>query len=262
VASTTSRTLYYDGAYAPFGESYAETGTTDRNFTGQNQDLTPASTGDLYDFLYREYHKIQGRWVSPDPVGLRAVDPANPQSWNRYAYVLDDPLKAVDPLGLYLAQVCDDDGNCWTLDTDNLTNQGYTILTDPSGIITSITGPAASINLVDSYGNVVATLDAGSGFILTPYVEAQSVTVAATGSTVYPVTSVLVLGPMSYRYPNRFAATKLPTTTGPAIVATPKQQTNKPPVSLCAANPWWAVGAERQRGRRGQLGRVFTRGAQ
>jgi RHS repeat-associated protein len=69
VASTPSRTLYYDGAYAPFGENYAETGTTDRNFTGQNQDLTPGSTGDLYDFLYREYHKIQGRWISPDPAG-------------------------------------------------------------------------------------------------------------------------------------------------------------------------------------------------
>ena len=32
-ASTPSRALYYDGAYAPFGESYAETGTTDRSFT-------------------------------------------------------------------------------------------------------------------------------------------------------------------------------------------------------------------------------------
>jgi RHS repeat-associated protein len=102
VASTTSRTLYYDGAYAPFGESYAETGTTDRNLTGQNQDLTPASTGDLYDFLYREYHKIQGRWVSPDRAGISAVDPTNPQSWNRYAYVTDNPLALIDPYGLYL----------------------------------------------------------------------------------------------------------------------------------------------------------------
>ena len=100
VASNTSRTLYYDGAYAPFGENYAETGTTDRNFTGRNQDLPPASTGDLYDFLYREYHKIQGRWVSPDRAGISAVDPTNPQSWNRYAYVTDNPLALIDPYGL------------------------------------------------------------------------------------------------------------------------------------------------------------------
>jgi RHS repeat-associated protein len=108
VASTTSRTLYYDGAYAPFGENYAETGTTDRSFTGQNQDLTPGSTGDVYDFLYREYHKIQGRWISPDPAGLAAVNPANPQSWNRYAYVLNNPLALTDIAGLDCIYAKDD----------------------------------------------------------------------------------------------------------------------------------------------------------
>jgi RHS repeat-associated protein len=99
IASTPSRTLYYDGAYAPFGENYAETGTTDRNFTGQNQDLASGSTGLLYDFPYRELHSTQGRWVSPDPAGVSAVDPTNPQSLNRYAYVLGNPLGSVDPLG-------------------------------------------------------------------------------------------------------------------------------------------------------------------
>ena len=69
LASTPSRTVYYDGAYAPYGENYAESGTTDRNFTGQNQD----TASDLYDFLYREYHPTQGRWVKPDPAGLAAV---------------------------------------------------------------------------------------------------------------------------------------------------------------------------------------------
>jgi RHS repeat-associated protein len=100
IASTPSRTIYYDGAYAPFGENYAETGTTDRSFTGQNQDLTPGSSGLLYDFPYREQHSTEGRWISPDPAGINAVDPTNPQSWNRYAYVLNNPLGNVDPLGL------------------------------------------------------------------------------------------------------------------------------------------------------------------
>jgi RHS repeat-associated protein len=102
VASTPTQTLYYDGAYAPFGENYAETGTTDRNFTGQNQDLTPGATAPLYDFLYREYQPTQGRWVSPDPAGVSAVNPTNPQSWNRYAYVDNDPLASFDPYGLYM----------------------------------------------------------------------------------------------------------------------------------------------------------------
>jgi RHS repeat-associated protein len=102
LASTPSRVLYAGAAYGPYGESYATTGT-DLNFTGQNQDTVPGT----YDFLYREYHPGQGRWISPDPAGLAAVDPANPQTWNRYAYVLNSPLNLIDPLGLRYAWMAD-----------------------------------------------------------------------------------------------------------------------------------------------------------
>jgi RHS repeat-associated protein len=94
-ASTTARAKYFDVAYAPYGEDYADSGTSDLDFTGQNQDTV---AGD-YDFVLREYSEAQGRWVSPDPLGLAAVDPANPQSWNRYGYVENDPLDRVDPSG-------------------------------------------------------------------------------------------------------------------------------------------------------------------
>jgi RHS repeat-associated protein len=96
LASTPSRTVYYDGATAPFGEPYAQSGTADVSFTGQNQDT--AST--LYDFPAREYGQVQGRWPSPDPAGMASVDPADPQTWNRYAYLRNGPLSSVDPLGL------------------------------------------------------------------------------------------------------------------------------------------------------------------
>jgi RHS repeat-associated protein len=94
-SSPPTNHLYYDGAYAPFGESYAETGTTDRDFTGQNQDTVSG----LYDFLYREYNPAHGRWMSPDPIGLAAADPLRPQTWNRYAYVENNPLLYIDPDG-------------------------------------------------------------------------------------------------------------------------------------------------------------------
>jgi RHS repeat-associated protein len=80
VGSTSSRTISFDLAYAPFGETYATSGSTDSSFTGQRQDT---STG-LYDFLTREYSN-QGRWSSPDPAGLAAASAAFPQTWNRYA---------------------------------------------------------------------------------------------------------------------------------------------------------------------------------
>ena len=47
----------------------------------------------------REYSATQGRWESPDPAGMAAVDPSDPQTWNRYAYVGNNPLSNVDPMG-------------------------------------------------------------------------------------------------------------------------------------------------------------------
>lgn len=108
LSTTTSRTKYYDVAYAPFGEPYSGSGTQDLSFTGQNQDTessqVPGGAGGLYDFLYREHSPVQGRWLSPDPAGLAAANPSDPQTWNRYAYVGNRPLNSVDSLGL-----CDPD---------------------------------------------------------------------------------------------------------------------------------------------------------
>jgi RHS repeat-associated protein len=89
--------VYYDGAYAPYGESYAGYGTSDLGFTGQNQDTVPG----LDDFMFREYQPSSSRWIQPDPAGFGAVDLSNPQSWNRYSYVTNFPLRSVDSLGLF-----------------------------------------------------------------------------------------------------------------------------------------------------------------
>jgi RHS repeat-associated protein len=96
LSSTPTQTVYSETAYSAFGETYASTGAIDPSFTGQNQDTTSG----LYDFLARELDPNQGRWASPDPAGLAAVDPSNPQSWNRYAYVQNNPLVLLDPQGL------------------------------------------------------------------------------------------------------------------------------------------------------------------
>ena len=96
LTSSPSRAYVSSVAYAPYGEPYASSGTQDLSFTGEGQDTV---SGD-YDFLFREY-SIQGRWPSPDPAGLAAAALTNPQSWNRYAYVLNNPISLIDPLGLH-----------------------------------------------------------------------------------------------------------------------------------------------------------------
>jgi RHS repeat-associated protein len=54
----------------------------------------------MYDTPYREYDNTSGRWLTPDPAGLAAVDLTNPQSLNRYAYVTNNPTTLIDPSGL------------------------------------------------------------------------------------------------------------------------------------------------------------------
>ena len=84
--------------YGPLGEHYHENGYS--GFYAGNLSIWP-SFMDGYAATRRLYHYDQGRWVSPDPAGLAAVDFSNPQSWNRYAYVMNNPLSNMDPSGMY-----------------------------------------------------------------------------------------------------------------------------------------------------------------
>jgi RHS repeat-associated protein len=101
----------------PFGERYALGGSAPfvDSFTG----LTNSTVSDEYDFPARSLQTSQGRWISPDPAGLDAADPTNPQSWNRYAYVLNNPLSYVDPTGLECVW---DDGSYDSVDDPNTGN--------------------------------------------------------------------------------------------------------------------------------------------
>jgi RHS repeat-associated protein len=81
----------------PYGESwYAKNTTTNWQFTSYQRDN---ESGNDYA-LMRSYVNRLARFSSPDPAGLAAVDPSNPQSWNRYAYVTNDPAALTDPTGL------------------------------------------------------------------------------------------------------------------------------------------------------------------
>jgi RHS repeat-associated protein len=64
-------------------------------FTGKERD---AESG-LDNFGKRYFGSSLGRFMTPDPL-LNSGHPANPQSWNRYAYVLNNPLSNIDPTGL------------------------------------------------------------------------------------------------------------------------------------------------------------------
>jgi RHS repeat-associated protein len=64
--------------------------------TGKERD---SESGNDY-FGARYYSSAMGRFMSPDPM-LNSARPGNPQTWNRYAYVRNNPLGRIDPTGLY-----------------------------------------------------------------------------------------------------------------------------------------------------------------
>jgi RHS repeat-associated protein len=101
VSNPSSPTYYWSGAYAPYGETYA---LGSNPFVTDFASLMGDTSGELNDATFREYNPTEGRWMSPDPAGLAAVDLTNPQSLNRYAYVRNNPTTLIDPTGLYCTQ--------------------------------------------------------------------------------------------------------------------------------------------------------------
>jgi RHS repeat-associated protein len=87
----------------PFGDGFSETCNPPIDFTGFAGGFWDSeNNGD--HFGAREYQKTHGSWLSPDPAGLAAVDITNPQTWNRYSYVGNNPVTYNDPLGLQRAK--------------------------------------------------------------------------------------------------------------------------------------------------------------
>jgi RHS repeat-associated protein len=81
--------------YLPFGETLNQNGALPRQrFTGQERD----GEAGLDYFNARDLQTRTGRMNAPDPLFSGAM--SNPQAWNRYAYVGNNPLTLVDPSGM------------------------------------------------------------------------------------------------------------------------------------------------------------------
>jgi len=129
VLSNSSQQPYFDTAYAPYGEDYADAsgscpvcvGSPEFTFGFLPQDDstqggTTAPWGDLFLAPNRMYSAIQGRWLSPDPI----ISPSDPSGLNEYAYASNAPIATTDRTGLQ-----DDNGDdcgdaCLIFDTTDL----------------------------------------------------------------------------------------------------------------------------------------------
>ena len=85
-----------------FGDGLSQS-NNDIQGPGQDNDQYAGLEHDEASFsehaTFRQYSSTQGRWMSPDPYD-GSYNPNDPQSFNRYSYVLNNPFRNRDPRGL------------------------------------------------------------------------------------------------------------------------------------------------------------------
>lgn len=147
----------------PYGDSLVcskVTSASQRHFTGKERDTESG----LDYFGARYYGSSMGRFTSPDDGSDQ--DPSDPQSWNLYSYVRNNPLTHTDSDGRSV-NVCTNDasGNqqCKLLSNDQYTaaQQGNGSLNVPTldqvGSNGNGSGQFNSTSITDSNGNTVGS---------------------------------------------------------------------------------------------------------
>jgi len=98
VVVSSAGAILDDSDFYPFGGERIVTSSSGNRykFTGKERDTE--SGLDYFGFRYDS--SSLGRFMSPDPL-TASGRLENPQTWNRYAYVSNNPLNRIDPTGLY-----------------------------------------------------------------------------------------------------------------------------------------------------------------
>jgi RHS repeat-associated protein len=126
----------------PFGDGASNlSGSQDNTYDGFTG-LWAGGTTATSHAQFREYWNSAGRWLQPDPY-YGSYNLADPQTTNRYAYALNNPLSFIDPAGLQCIwddgtqdddegdggdtpEQCEQDGGTWGV-------SGTTVSVDANG---------------------------------------------------------------------------------------------------------------------------------
>lgn len=93
IMTDASGTAVWEATYRPFGEAGVNPNSSVMNNFRLPGQYLDQETGLHYNY-FRDYHPGIGRYVEPDPIGLKG-------GINLYAYCFNDPINAVDPSGQF-----------------------------------------------------------------------------------------------------------------------------------------------------------------
>jgi RHS repeat-associated protein len=165
LTSTAGSIYSYNSSY-PFGDGVTWYGSADTDtlfYAGLDYD----GEAQLSHAWARNYSSAEGVWTIPDPF-TGSYDPNNPQSFNRYAYVLNNPLAFVDPSGLDEGD--GNDGDAGDSGSDDSADPGDLGLLDGPDVTSMIADDSGltggGVAYIDGYGMGAATFGdapAGSG---------------------------------------------------------------------------------------------------
>jgi RHS repeat-associated protein len=182
--------------YAPFGEELTNATRTSLNvgyggadlfrhrFTGKERD---SETGLDY-FGARYFSSQQGRFMSPDPLLNLTPTIMDPQRWNRYAYVRNNPLRHVDPNGEDIDDVVN--GFVNAIGSNHLLGAGRLRSDSRDFQVGQLLGDVASMvaGVAETTGGLAAasagTEAAGAGLLAAPETGGASLVVTAAGAGV------------------------------------------------------------------------------
>jgi RHS repeat-associated protein len=121
--TTSTGAVCYDTDYSPYGQEFSHTNTCAQNykFTGYERD---SETG--LDYAFNRYYDSRiGRFMSSDPLGPASANYDDPQSMNRYAYVLNNPMSSADPRGLDCVYLNDAGDGYESIDTNSNSDECF-----------------------------------------------------------------------------------------------------------------------------------------
>jgi RHS repeat-associated protein len=179
----------YDQDFYPYGRevphtaevpAFVNTCPQNYKFTGKERD----SESGLDNFGARYDSSQYGRFMTPDPEGIAGLTHmGDPQSWNGYSYVRNNPLNLTDPDGMnFKVCITDSDGDpqCTTYNDDK---QFYS--------------DAASSGATLSGGNIYVTGQNGDSVNIGSYTHFGNGTDDTVGSSDDPILFPMLFGAVS-----------------------------------------------------------------